>query len=49
LGGKNDQTNASDFVSDFDPSPTAGSKEIPPFDALPFCISAVASNRISRT
>jgi hypothetical protein len=29
--------------------PTAGSKEIPPFNALPFCISAVASNRISRT
>jgi len=49
LGEKNDQTSAGNFVSDFDPSPTAGSKEITPFNALPFCISAVASNRILTT
>jgi len=27
FGGKHDQTSTSNFVSDFDPSPTAGSKK----------------------
>lgn len=46
FGGSSDQTSTSNFLSDLDPSPTARSKFFPPFNALPVCISAVASSQL---